>query len=466
MAFVRLEILMKKVLFTFFIFIFFSTVSLFVFFKQAIAACGQLYDNRITGCYIVPPGANDPITSSGYDCPFAHQCYAFEEVNKTCGIDTYNGRITYCSINNVFWDQQDAAPYKCPHVGNYCLQGDPIGSPECNFVSGSDQSRNIGFCFGGFSSEEALRSSKLSFQCVGTGLCALPNPQISSLDTTPVGDSQTGKYSCVYADIATEFINVIDRKRDLLSTACGVAGVGEIIATFGSVSAFSSAISTGASTTALSTQFALLNATNRMYWLGSAVAGGAQTIRALTVPITASIVTAGCLKAVNDVLGNLTIRFQVIKPDNTIHCTRELNIRVSNPLTSDAEAGVNSGTNYGREPSLIPTDICEFAREKSQICTQCIENDNGVWTALGCIPANPQDFVKALIRISVGIAGGIAFLMMTYGGFILMMSRGNPEELNHGKEIFFSAIAGLFLIIFSVVILKIIGIDILGIPGL
>jgi hypothetical protein len=47
-----------------------------------------------------------------------------------------------------------------------------------------------------------------------------------------------------------------------------------------------------------------------------------------------------------------------------------------------------------------------------------------------------------------------------------MSSAGNPERLTGGKEIITSAIAGLLLIIFSTIILKIIGVDILKIPGL
>lgn len=88
-----------------------------------------------------------------------------------------------------------------------------------------------------------------------------------------------------------------------------------------------------------------------------------------------------------------------------------------------------------------------------------------VWTAIGCIPTNPTDFIAYLLQFAIGIAGGIAFLLILFGGFQMMTSAGNPERLNSGKELVGSAITGLLLIVFSIVLLKIIGVDILGIPG-
>jgi Co/Zn/Cd efflux system component len=65
----------------------------------------------------------------------------------------------------------------------------------------------------------------------------------------------------------------------------------------------------------------------------------------------------------------------------------------------------------------------------------------------------------------MGLAGGIAFLLILFGGFQIMVSAGNPEQMNAGKEMVTSAIAGLLLIIFSVFLLRLIGYNILRIPG-
>jgi len=113
-----------------------------------------------------------------------------------------------------------------------------------------------------------------------------------------------------------------------------------------------------------------------------------------------------------------------------------------------------------------PASLCTTLHdEPSRIqCNNCFQQ-NGAWTAIGCIPTDPSVFIGKLLLIGIGIAGGIAFLLILFGGFQIMTSAGNPEQLNAGRELISSAIAGLLLIIFSVFILKVIGVNILGIPG-
>jgi len=89
-----------------------------------------------------------------------------------------------------------------------------------------------------------------------------------------------------------------------------------------------------------------------------------------------------------------------------------------------------------------------------------------VYTAIGCIPIETNAMTAFILRWAIGIGGGIAFLLIVYAGFIIMTSSGNPDRLKAGQELLTSAIMGLILLIFSVFILKIIGVDILKIPGL
>ncbi|MBI3397614.1 hypothetical protein HY045_04015 [Candidatus Woesebacteria bacterium] len=88
-------------------------------------------------------------------------------------------------------------------------------------------------------------------------------------------------------------------------------------------------------------------------------------------------------------------------------------------------------------------------------------------TAIGCIPyGNSTEFAGFFLRWGIGIGGGIAFLLIVYASFLIMSSSGNPERLKSGQELLTAAIMGLIMLIFSIFILKFIGVDILGIPGL
>ncbi len=87
-------------------------------------------------------------------------------------------------------------------------------------------------------------------------------------------------------------------------------------------------------------------------------------------------------------------------------------------------------------------------------------------TAIGDIdPHNLQSFIQQLLNLALGVAGGIAFLLMLFGAFQIMTSAGNPEKMKSGSELITSALTGLLFIIFSVFILKLIGVEILQIPG-
>ena len=87
-----------------------------------------------------------------------------------------------------------------------------------------------------------------------------------------------------------------------------------------------------------------------------------------------------------------------------------------------------------------------------------------VETGLGTVETDPKALVNAILRIALGVAGGVAFLMIVYGGFKLAFSKGDPEAVQEGREKITSAIIGLLIIIFSVFLLRLIGIDILGLP--
>ena len=91
---------------------------------------------------------------------------------------------------------------------------------------------------------------------------------------------------------------------------------------------------------------------------------------------------------------------------------------------------------------------------------------SGIRTAIGCIPINnTNSLIGFILRWAIGIGGGIAFILILVAGFQIMTAQGDPQRLQAGKELLTSAIAGIILIIFSVFILELIGVNILRIPG-
>jgi hypothetical protein len=88
-------------------------------------------------------------------------------------------------------------------------------------------------------------------------------------------------------------------------------------------------------------------------------------------------------------------------------------------------------------------------------------------TAIGCLTVNKtNDTSSYLLKWAVGVASGISFILMVFGGLMIIPASGNPKRIQAGRELFIGAASGLLLIVMSVYILRIIGIDILGIPDL
>lgn len=127
----------------------------------------------------------------------------------------------------------------------------------------------------------------------------------------------------------------------------------------------------------------------------------------------------------------------------------------------------NNACRLGLQPTSTGTS-CTPEQIRDGKCTGaagivCDSNGSvGVLTAIGCIPTDPTNLVKTILRLAIGMAGGIAFLLMLIGAFQMIISTGNPEALQAGKDRFSSAILGLLFVIFAVLLLKIIGVDILG----
>lgn len=83
-------------------------------------------------------------------------------------------------------------------------------------------------------------------------------------------------------------------------------------------------------------------------------------------------------------------------------------------------------------------------------------------TALGDIPTNPTKFAQRVLEIAVGLGGGLALILMVIGAIKVLTSTGDQQKLNAGRDMIVAAVAGLLFIIFSMLILRFIGIQIFG----
>jgi hypothetical protein len=182
-------------------------------------------------------------------------------------------------------------------------------------------------------------------------------------------------------------------------------------------------------------------------------------------------------------------RLQTPLPTGSATTARPFNLCKQIPLITEeqisgiriesASRGDASYVTYSLEQSL--RDRQERLRTEKQQCCQCAGGTfngedcvfsgetnvegQGIYTAVGCIPSTADGIVRSLVRVGLGIAGGVALLMILAGSFMLSTSQGEPKRAGEAKEMITSAVMGLIFIVFSVAILQFIGISLLRIPG-
>lgn len=93
---------------------------------------------------------------------------------------------------------------------------------------------------------------------------------------------------------------------------------------------------------------------------------------------------------------------------------------------------------------------------------------------IGCINTSLDSFTnplaagsvtQKLLNIVFSIAGGIAFLYLLYGSFLVLTSQSDPEKLNQGKRVIYGAIIGVIFAFSAVFIVNMIASNVLKIPG-
>ncbi len=135
--------------------------------------------------------------------------------------------------------------------------------------------------------------------------------------------------------------------------------------------------------------------------------------------------------------------------------------------TVDPNCTITNNCNSGMTATKLPDQNGKCFSQGQCICTcpSFLPGVQGVSTGLGCIPYQPQELVSWVLWFLARVITGISLLLLLYGGIRYVLASGNPEGVEEAKSVITAGVTGLLLTIFSVLILRVIGIDVLGLPG-
>lgn len=166
---------------------------------------------------------------------------------------------------------------------------------------------------------------------------------------------------------------------------------------------------------------------------------------------------------------DFALNFPIIS--NIFDLQKKYNVPCATGIPSgDASSNTCLCRKVGEEETINTSFLCQkylAGTNEYDACVGCA-GPGGVWTALGCVYGKDlKTFIEVnVFGLGIGIAGIMAFLCIVYAAFRIQISEGNPEKVKKAQEMVTSCVMGLLLIIFSVFILRLIGVDILQLPGL
>ncbi len=129
----------------------------------------------------------------------------------------------------------------------------------------------------------------------------------------------------------------------------------------------------------------------------------------------------------------------------------------------EVEAGQFTVSNQAVTPTAVPEPPPPGCKRFAQ--GKCVAVDTAIGVINTTIYTTEEGFIMNIFIVFFGLSGGIALLIVIYAGYLIMTSRGNPEQLQKGRELLISALVGLLFVIFSFVIFEVLTVDILHIPG-
>lgn len=156
------------------------------------------------------------------------------------------------------------------------------------------------------------------------------------------------------------------------------------------------------------------------------------------------------------------------------HSGREKTLTKTDPRTGKVtEKCICTSEDFEVKTTPIPTGsaqilkICEkyAATTEKEACKECA-NSNGLLTGLGCIKTDYASFISEfLLRMGIGFGGLFSLGCIIVSAIRIQTSGGETEKISAAQEQIKACLLGLMLVMFSILLLKIIGVSILGIPG-
>jgi len=288
----------------------------------------------------------------------------------------------------------------------------PLNNPNSSYYG------RPAFCLGGFDSAADLqnRSKKVQFYCGGAWCGGLLSRLYNSLtgsdvqevvldESIVVGQDENGKYyTCFTGDFDQTITDVLLDINNDFTTACRI----ESIALAGA---------------------GLISGNALVVTIGAASANNPSL----------------CSEALKSVSGfnGITIYGQLKNSTGETLCVDSLILSLVPGL------GIVTG----------PPGTAQF------VSRDCL-NQSYVNTAIGCIPFNIiSETARFFLAWGLGVGGGVALFLIAISAITIAASSGNPEKINSAKSLLWSAVVGLGMLIFSVFLLRFIGVDVLGLFG-
>ncbi|MEO6728931.1 MAG: hypothetical protein ABIM99_03335 [Candidatus Dojkabacteria bacterium] len=116
--------------------------------------------------------------------------------------------------------------------------------------------------------------------------------------------------------------------------------------------------------------------------------------------------------------------------------------------------------NNSLSDELACRGVGKVSETNYKLCCNCREA-GGVWTGIGCTDTSPLGIITGIIRIVFGVVGGIALLQIIIAG--IMYQTGDEARIKAARESIIKTLTGLAVLVFSILILRIIGINILDV---